>query len=336
MTNERYLGIADETVFGTAVTPPTTFLDVKSITLHPEREFISAPSMIYSGPTYMAPAQYKCVGDIALWASADNLMKLFYHMFGGTPTSAQDALTGNYSHIFTPSDTLKFGTYYKVPSICAVTTSAHQFISCIPTSMRIEARTGDPVSATFSMLGQKDAKVAVTALGTVSTVRPFFAIDGKIYADQPAQGAELANIDSISLTYSRKIPDDAYAMTDYLLKCFVPGEGTLEGEMDMLFSDWDAHGYFWSGVKTDSAPIQAPTSVALDLDFNGDALPTPATLLKYRCRILCPKIAISSVNAPVELRDKIMQTVSFKGYRGTVSGGTHLLSATLQNRIAAV
>jgi hypothetical protein len=332
----RHLAIADETIFGTPVTPPTTFLDVRSIGLHPEREFISAPSMIYSGPRYMAPGPYKCVGDIALYASADNLMKLFYHMFGGTPVSAQDGTTGNYAHLFLPSDTLKWGTYYKIPDVCATITSAHQFTSCIPTSMRIETRTGDPVSVTFSMLAQKDAKVAATALGTVSTVRPFFSIDGKIFADQPAQGAELANIDSISMTYTRKIPDDEYAMTDYLLKCFVPGEGTLEGEMDMLFTDWEAHGYFWSGVKTDTAPIQAPAPVALDLDFNGDALPTPAVLLKYRCRILCPKIVVTSVDMPVELRNKVMQTVSFKGYQGTVSGATALLSATLQNRIVSV
>lgn len=331
----RHLAIADETVFGTAVTPPTTFLDVRTIGLHPEREFIAAPSMIYSGPQYMAPGQYKCVGDIAMWASADNLMKLFKHLFGGTPVSAQDGTTGNYSHIFTPSDTLKWGTYYKVPDVCATVVSAHQFISCIPISMRIEARTGDPVSATFSMLGQKDAKVAATALGSVSTVRPFFAIDGKLYWAQPGQTPEITNIDAISMTYTRKIPDDMYAMTDYLLKCFVPGEGTLEGEMDILFSDWDAHGYFWTGVSSGAGPIQAPVPVALELDLNGDALPTPAVLLKYRCRILCPNIVLTAIDDPIELRDKIMQTVSFKGYRGTVSGGTHLLSATLQNRITA-
>lgn len=332
----RHLAIADETVFGSPITPPTVFLDVRTIGLHPEREFISAPSMIYSGPRYMAPGQYKCVGDIALYASADNLMKLFKHMFGGTPSSTQDGSTGNWSHVFTPSDTLKFGTYYKVPDVCAVVLGAEQYTSCIPLSMRLEARTGDPLSATFSMLAQKDKYVVATALGTVSTVRPFFAIDGKIYPVQPGQTDELANIDSISLTYSRKIPDDAYAMTDYLLKCFVPGEGTLEGEMDMMFTDWDAHGYFWTGVKTAIEPIQAPVAAALDLDFNGDALPTPAVLLKYRLRVMCPKIVITAVDAPVELRDKIMQTVSFKGYIGTVSGGEHLLSATLQNRIATV
>jgi len=332
----RHLAIADETIFGTPVTPPTTFLDVRSIGLHPEREYIEAQSMIYSGPRYMAPSKYKCVGDIALYASADNLMKLLYHMFGGTPVSTQDAATGNYSHLFLPSDTLKWGTYYKLPDVCGAIVSAHQFTSMIPTSMRIETRTGDPVSVTFSMLGRVDAKVVATALGTVSTVRPFFSIDGKIYADQPGQTAELANIDAISLTYTRKIPDDQYAMTDYLLKCFVPGEGTLEGEMDMLFSDWEAHGYFWSGVKTDAVPIQAPVPVALDLDFNGDALPTPAVLLKYRFRVLAPKIVITSVDAPVELRNKVMQTVSFKGYQGTVSGSTALLSATLQNRIVSV
>jgi len=331
MANERYLGIADETVFGTAVTPPTTFLDIKSNSMHPEREFISAPSMIYSGPIYMAPGQYKCVGDIALWASADNLMKLLRHMF----TTSIDAADGSaWTHVYVPSDTLKFGTYYKVPSICAVTTSAHQFTSCIPTSMRIEARTGDPVSATFGMLAQKDAKVAVTALGAVSTVRPFFAIDGLLYWDI-AKAVPLANVDSISLTYTRKIPDDAYAMTDYLLKCFVPGEGTLEGEMDIMFSDWDAQGYFWSGVSSAAVPIQSPVAMALDLILSGDSS-GGTSYTKYTCRIQCPKIVLTAVDAPVELRDKIMQTVSFKGYRGTgnLTTGMHLLEVLLGNTTA--
>jgi len=327
----RHLAIVDETVFGTAVSPPTTFLDVRSIGLHPEREFIAAPSMIYSGPQYMAPGQYKCVGDIAMYASADNLIKMLKYLMGA-PTTSTDA-GGRYKHVFLPSDTLKFGTFYKVPDVCAVVASAHQFTSCIPISGRFEARTGDPLSATFSMLAQKDAKVTATALGTVSTVRPFFAIDGKIYWDL-AESDEIASVDAISLTYARKVPDDMYAMTDYLLKCFTPGEGTLEGEMDLLFSDWNAQGMFWTGVKADAAPIQAPAAVALSLNFAGDVTGGAGEYTYYRLKIQAPKVVLTAVDAPIELRDKIMQTVSFKGYKGTVEGSSNLFAATLINKIA--
>lgn len=324
----RHLAIADETTFGTPVTPPTVFLDVRSIGLHPERTFISAPSMIYNGSRYMAPGQYKCIGDIAVNVSSVNVLKLLKHLLGAPVTTTKG--TG-YQHIYTPSDILKFGTYYKVPDVCGVITSAEQYVSTIGTAVRFEVRTGEPLTATFSMLALKDAKVAATALGTVSTVRPLFCTDGLLYRDL-VMSVPIANVDSLSMTYTRKIPDDMYAMTDYLLKCYTPGEATLEGEMDLIFNDWDEHGYFWTGVKTDSAPVQNPASVAFVADFKGDAISggtLPADF--HRVRIEIPKMVLTALDAPIELRNKIMQTTSFKAYTGTVESVEAMLAIMVCN-----
>lgn len=281
------------------------------------------------GPAAAAVGQYRILGDVELHPSAENIVKLLKYLFGA-PTTVQDGASGRYKHTFDPSDVLKYGTFYKLPDMPGVTTNALQYTSVIVTEGSLEAALGDPVTLTFTCLGQKDAKVTAPTLGTIPTVRQFFSLDGKVYWDL-AQTVEIANIDSISCSYAREIPDDFYSMNDVFLKGFIPGVATFDGEMDLLFTDWIAYEKFWGAT---GAPVASPTPVALDIDFKGETLGGTGDWEKYRLRIQAPKVLLKSIDDPVEARDKVMQTVAFEAYRGLIDSTEVLTRWTLYNKIA--
>jgi len=325
----RYLGLADETVFGTPVTPPTTFLDCLSIGLHPEREIVEVESSALIGnPASMAAAS-KVVGDIEIIPSSENIAKLLKFLFG-SPDTSQDGVETRYTHEYLPSDTLKYGTYYKVDSIQPDGLNCLQIASVIPTEVRLEAALNAPVSMTFSHLGQKEAKVSLPTLGTIPSIRQFFSLEGKVYWDI-AQTEEETNIDSVSLTYRRAIPDDFYVMNDSFLQGFIPGMASIEGSLDILFKSWDAYEKFWGQA---SGPKEKPDYAALDVDFKGAALGGTGEYEFHRMRWQLPAIRISSVNDPFERRDKIVQSCDFKGARGTIGTDTTIVKVTLANTMA--
>ena len=324
----RYLGLADETVFGTPVTPPTTFLDCLSIALHPEREIVKIESSALIGSPAGEGGSYKMVGDVEINPSSENIAKMLKYLFGA-PTSTQDGVESRWKHEYLPSDTLKFGTYYKVDEILPDETNCLQYTSVIPIECRLEAALNAPVSMTFSHLGQVDAKVALPTLGTIPTIKQFFSIEGKVYWDL-TQSTEEANVDSVSLTYRRAVPDDFYAMNDAFLKGFLPGEASIEGSLDLIFKSWTAYEKFWGAT---SAPIQAPAYSILDIDFTGPALGGTGDYANHRMRWQLPAVRINAIDDPFERRDKIMQSVSFEGFRGTIGTDVTIVKVILANTI---
>jgi len=327
----RWLAIADETVFGTPVSPPTLFLDVLSIGLHPEREPVKVESSALIGPVAGKMGAYKIVGDVEINPSSENVAKLLKYLFG-EPTTTQDGTNPWYKHEYVPSDDLKFGTFYKADDVQPDGANALQYTSVIATEVRLEAALNSAVSMTFGLFGQKDAKVAKPTLGTIPSVRQFFSIEGTLYWDV-AQTVEETNIDSISLTYRREVPDDFYSMNDAFLKGFIPGMATIEGSMDLLFRSWTAYEKFWGDA---SGPVDAPALAALDLDFKGPTLGGTGEFEFHRMRWQLPAVQIHSIEDPFERRDKIMQTVTFSGVRGTIDGTNLLVKCTLYNTLATV
>jgi len=325
----RWLGIADETVFGTPVTPPTLFLDCIAIGLHPEREPMKVPSMALIGPAAGKMGSYKILGDIEIHPSSENIAKLLKFVFG-TPTTIQDSPNPIWKHTYVPSDVMKFGTLYKADDVQPDGVNALQYISVASLSCRLEAALDAPVSMTFGCFGQKDAKVTKPALGAVSTIAQFFSIQGKLYWDI-AQATEEPNIDSVSLTYTRALAEDFYSMNDAFLKGFIPGEATIEGSLDLMFKSWEAYQKFWGGA---SGPVAEPAMAALSLDFTGPSIGGSGEFTNHRMKWQLPAVQIHSIDNPFRLRDKIMQTVTFSGVRGVIDATSLLCRVILINSIS--
>ena len=325
----RYVGFADETEFGSPVTPPTDFLSAIRTDLHPERVEMEVQSMAILGNEDARVGTYKIVGDIELVPSSENVTKLLKWLMGGTPTPTQDPGEDRWKHVCYPSSSLKFGTVYVFPELgITPTDQAIQYTSCIPLELAIEAALDEPVSFSFSMLGQKDTKVDKTELGTLPTVRQLFSLDAIV--EMPDASDISAKVDSLSLSITREVPDDYYAMTDHLLKGFLGGNFSVKGSLDLLFNDFDALELFWGGA---TGPVKSPTETSLQVDLVGPTLGGAGDYANHLIRLELPKIILPSASAPVEQMNKIIQTVPFTAFRGTIDAGTHVCRLTVANTL---
>jgi len=325
----KWLGIADQTVFGTPVTPPTIFLDLASIDLKPEREIAEVVSSNIIGPQAVAAGGYKITGDLELIPNSVTPLKLLKYLFG-TPTSTQDGSNPRWKHVYLPSDVLKFGTLYKVDESQPDLTNCLQYISSIVTECRLEAAVSAFVSLRLSVLGEKDAKVSIPTLGTLSTIKQFFSMDSKMYWDVTGT-LEETNINAVSLTYTREIPDDFYAMNSAFLKGFLPGDAKVEGSADILWKDWVAYEKFWGAA---SGPINSPANCAMMFDFLGPSLGGTGDYAFHRMKWSLPALSLTGVGEPFEGRNRVIQTVNFKGGRGSVEGGNAICAVRLVNDVA--
>ena len=325
----KWLGIADETVFGTPVTPPTVFIDCASIDLHPERVPASVVTTNLIGPSTTAIGQYNIRGEVEVIPNSFNIAKLLKFLLG-TPTSVNDG-GGRWKHTYLPSDTLKWGTMYKVDDQWPDGTNALQYISTICTSMRLEAALNAFVSTRFGLLGLKDAKVAKPTVGTFNATDQFFSLDGKMYWDITGT-LEETNIAAVSLTYTREIPDDFLSMNEAFLRGFIPGNASVEGSVDLIFANWLAYEKFWGGS---SGPAISPLPAAMMFDFTGAVLGGTGDYDYHRLKIKLPAVTLPSINEPVEGRDKIIQTVNFQANRGTVEAVSAICSMILTNTATA-
>jgi len=288
--------------------------------------------MAHIGPVAGKGGSYKVIGDVEIHPSSENIVKLLKYIFGA-PTTTQDGAETRYTHEYVPSDTMKFGTFYKQDDVQPEqpATNGVQYTSMTGLSVSLEAALNAALSMTFGMFGQKDAKVSKPTLGTIPSIEQFFSVKGKLYWDDMTQATEETNIDSISLTYTRAIAEEFYAMNDAFLKGFSPGEATLEGTVDLLFLDWKAQELFWGGA---SAPVAEPALSVMDLDFTGPALGGTGEYTNHRMRWQMPAVQLTSIDDPFAMRDKIIQTVGFKCLRGTFDSVTTLVEVTLANTVA--
>lgn len=325
----KWLGIADETVFGTPVTPPTAFLDCLAIDLHPEREPAEVMSANFIGPTSAALGSYKIVGEVEISPNSENIMKLLKYLIAA-PETQKDPLGDRWYHEYWPSDDLKFGTFYSVDAAQPDGANVLQFTSVIATEMRLEALLNAFVSTRFSLLGQKDTKVSKPSVGTFSTVKQFFSLDALLFWDLTGTVEEV-NVRAISLTYSRAIPEDFMAMNDYLLAGFIPGEAKLEGSIDLIWKDWVAYQAFWGGV---GGPAKAPARSQLSVVLVGPSLGGTGTYQYNRMRVQIPSVIITSIKQPIAGREFVTQTFEFKADRGTISTHNVICKVDLVNALA--
>lgn len=326
----KWLGLVDETEFGTPVTPPTTFLDCVSLDMHPKRESAEALSTNFIGPTTAAVGSYLCEGDVEIIPNSESIALLLKWMLGD-PTTDDDA-GGHYKHEYWPSDTLIFGTMYKVDEQVPDGTNALQYTSCIPTELSIEAALNAFVSTRWSMLGQVDAKVAKPTVGTFSSLKQFFSLQSKFYWDITETSA-IDCVSAASLTYTREIPDDNLCMTDHLLQGLIPGNAKLEGSLDLQWKSWDAYEKFWGDT---SAPIATPARAALELQFIGEALGGTGEYTDHRMCIKIPSCILPTITEPFGGRGKVTQTLEFTADRGTVGGQSALCEMILYNTMTDV
>jgi hypothetical protein len=120
-------------------------------------------------------------------------------------------------------------------------------------------------------------------------------------------------------------------MEDPFLKGFILGFPELSGSLDLIFDSWLMYGKFWGAT---SGPVAKPAKVSVVITLTGDSLGGTGDYANHMMKFEIPGVMIKSFEAPVELRDRIIQTATLEAVRGVVGADTTLIKTTLATSLA--
>ena len=316
--NEAWLMAARQTAKGTPAVPAanTTFkMPFSGGNIAPVREtdrLSETDSSRDQGDLYVVSSGVE--GSPEVYTRDDSIGLLLLGVLGA------DAVTGttpNYTHVFTPSNTLPYMTFWRNIS----STLYEQFQDCMVGSLAISAEAGAPLTATAGVQG-----LVPTRLETDPSVTPAIPLsNGAVYnfndASVTLNGDATALVRSFELTVennvSRQQTDD---VTPYDV---VPGIREISLGFDMIFEDIGEYNRFQYGATGGTIATSQVAQAAATFTFNKGTNNSISFDL--------PRIAYEEM--PVEPNpggDPIVVSVRAVGVRG----GTPILTATIKNQVA--
>jgi len=305
----RYIGIAEETTYGTAVSP-VEFVDILRERVRPERGLIHELTAARRAGTVTVPGGFHSAGDIELLIDAQSITKFLKWLLGSVTTTADDpAAPVAYKHEFTPADSLPSFTLEIGPEVAG---NARQIPGCASRSLRIEAVAREIVRGTLGVLGQSE-NIVTESSPTYVNINPFVFHRAVLLVD----GAEQAGIiEAVRLTIENDIPDDAYVLGSM----FLPGirlQGlSVSGDMDIAFTSWDFYQKFLGGTSPSD-----PTKLSLELKITGAKTDSAvAGFENYLLRVILPRVYLDTSEANFDARDRIIQRCAFTARHDETSG----------------
>ena len=207
-----------------------------------------------------------------------------------------------------------------------------QITGCVIESISLEAVAREEVSSTVSIIGSGDESL-ITAqtssnveTGWALYTQPYLTFAGAtvmtVGGTTDAAGAVTSGVDRLvtdptieafRLTFTRGWDADHYVLgTRFLYDKTLSGMASVEGSMDFSFTSQDEHERFLAAVGTYQAGNQTPFSVQLKLV--GALI---ASTYYYTINIVLPEVTFTASTASVSARDRIVQSVDFKGQYAT-------------------
>jgi hypothetical protein len=277
------LGTAEETTYGTAVTPDR-FFPIRS-------QGIKAPigrnesEGIVPGPRVLRSSQWYAgkkgpAGPVVMEMETKGFGRWFKHMLGGSATTQPDAVASPtvYKHTFTPGD-LPTGLTVQVGKPDVTTGTVHPFTypGCVVGAWKIEQTVDGFAVVTVDLLGQDEDLDTALAVATYAAGRRQYPWVNTTYT---IDGSPV-NVSSWSIEGSNGLADDRYFMGSQLRrrpeeKALRNYSGTIGGE----FESMTAYQRFVDGeevplVATFTGPIiedALPFSVVItaNVRFDGD------------------------------------------------------------------
>lgn len=260
---DRQLGVAEETTFGTPVTP-NRWYEPTSDSVGMEIGRIESAAM-RSGARVLRSdrwvgGQRNVSGDIGLELVNRSFGLWLKHMMGGVATAQPDA-TGSptvYEHTFTPDVlptglTIQFGRPSRDGTVHPFT-----YHGCKIGSWELTAAAGELVPVTVSLVGEdEDTSTALATASYPAGVTLFTFVDGAL----TIAGAAV-DVSEVSLAGDNALADDRYFVGSALRKepldvTSRDYTGTIEAE----FEDLTAYNRFVNG-----------TEAALTLNFVGGTI----------------------------------------------------------------
>ena len=292
----RYVGVAEESVFGQEPTAITSYVDVASSSLDtPDTQAIFWQGVSERAAVVHAPGAYIPSGDIVAPVDAVMIGYLLKWTLGQVSTTRPDA-TGAPDvrrHTFTPANQLQSFTAAVGKDIFE-----HRFIGCVVDSMELSVE-DEFATVTASIVARQDRK-ATLATPTFSDVSYF------TFAQTIATvGTVQAPVESLTLSIANNADGEAGVRLGSRFPAFIAvGAREVTVSMDLTFEDTTHLEKFWGAP---SGPVDIPTQ-ALTITMTGPPINASPTH-NYRLEFTLPRVVYQTSNQEISARDRIVQSV---------------------------
>jgi len=331
---EKYIALEEETSgYGThTVVNDRVCFKILSESINTTREDYFAETTEFWTPASYAKGPFRSGGDVEVLMEARQFPKLLA-MHLGDPTTPTEPLSGTvYQHLFT------FGGTESVSATGLKSFGIHKgvgietdrrFDGGVITDMEIEARAREVVGVTVSIVG--NGKETLTTASTAN----YISYSGQRYltfADANTMtvgGTDRLStdptIEAFTIHLGRGYDTDHYNLgSEYMANQTLHGFAVVDGSMDFTFTSEDEHERFLSIVGGTTTGEQSGHITVLTL--RGDQI---SSGYYNEINFEIPETYMTASEANNTGRDRIVQTMNYRGNHHTLSG--YAVLVTVQN-----
>lgn len=309
----RSIGIGKETSFATKATPDK-FFDLTTHSLTAEREPLLAETIAYRAVRDAWPGPVRITGSLEGILDANIAARLLYSAVTEVSTSDDgESPPTAYKHEFTPAQSVNTVT---ISADDGESSEIPYFLGCAVRSLEIRAEARALVTFTADILGAK-VKLDSPINPTFDHITPFIFHQSTV----TRAGNDITNrVQSFSITVENDIPDDAHVLGSmYLPRMWAQGL-SVTGEIELQFLDWEDYKRFLgSATATEFQSTMESFTLKLTL-LGGDTGSSAAGFDKYKLEIDIPKAYYLESEVHFERRERIVQTIRWRGVHDTTSG----------------
>ena len=286
----RYLGLGKEDAFGQPASP-TRFIDPLRIDVASEKEPILRRSVASRAPVDEAAGSVVVSGEVEFQVEPTVFGDFLLMLLGKVSSSQPDPSNAPtvYQHTFTPCEVGETPPTYTLE--LASDNTARKVVSAIIESMKIELAPGEYVSATASIVGQKEEQSSPQSPSFPQT-RPWHSGEASIKIN-----GEEAELQALSLEINDNPSTDHHVIGSRYLPRHELGELEIKGSMDIRFSD---RKYLDEFLEEEEASIT--------IELAGDPIEGG---YGYEARIEFPRVVYSAWSGEISGSDPIVQSVDF-------------------------
>jgi len=238
----RYLGIAQEATYGTAVAP-TLFLPIVSERIVPDAGLVVAENVASRSAQKLVQGRFRNAGDIVCHIFPDGITKLFEFALGEATTTQPDAVNApnTYQHVFVDQDEVKSFT----ASIGAELLE-RRIAGCLVNRMEIASVVADQIlMATFGIIGGQETKQPIGSPTWPADIDPFATHQTTITIGGIDKSAQ---VEACRIVVNNNIPD-RWGHKSRFEQRIELGPTVVEGSLDLAFVDADQYDAFLAGSE---------------------------------------------------------------------------------------
>jgi len=296
-----YLGISEETVWGTKVLTSQDFAEFKSESLKKTVEEILSKG-INSTRAHKRRLQgaASIAGDFSFEVNPDDVIGLLLkHTLWAEAVPVQQGSTAAYLHAFTPGATMPAGLTVQIGR----DDSVFDYAGCKINNLKFKAAIKEILEATVSLVA-KDEEIGSATSPSFSTANPFVFHQGVFTV-----GGTPVDVESFDLDIANQLKNDRRQLGSALI--LEPKEGKLliKGSFKRIFDG--------AGAGTAYAKYIAGTAGALVLIFTGAQIASP---YNYKLTITLPEVYYNGETPNISGPDALIeQTIPFQAIYNTTA-----------------